>query len=216
MRGAVFAHAPRCWPRGCGPSYSFRAPKGRQPRVSGYAHVGPPRTEAGRARVQLPLVAVGVSRAHLDWYRPADPGCLAPGGEPCVSPLVGATTRTGLVTGPLSRILDPRPAAVSLGIAAGASPIEVAARSGHSSVWVVGHLVAICSPAQPKGSRPHSGPCGRGKLAPFAWPSRGDQARWAQDTTVVRGNWVRAGPLQWALADSNRRPQPCEGCALTN
>ena len=26
---------------------------------------------------------------------------------------------------------------------------------------------------------------------------------------------VRCG-CEWALADSNRRPQPCEGCALTN
>ena len=32
---------------------------------------------------------------------------------------------------------------------------------------------------------------------------------------MAPGNALRAGPIEWALADSNRRPQPCEGCALT-
>ena len=31
-----------------------------------------------------------------------------------------------------------------------------------------------------------------------------------------KGTWCTSDNTGWALEDSNLRPQPCEGCALTN
>ena len=118
--------------------------------VSGELHFGPPKTRAGRRLVPLPRVVVDALAEHLRVF-PAGPGDLvfrAPeGGTVRLASWRrrfwnAAVSAAGLA--PL-RPHDLRHTAVALWIAAGASPKEVAARAGHSSVVTVldryGHLL---------------------------------------------------------------------------
>jgi integrase len=132
--------------------------------VRGRLTFGPPKTRAGRRRVPLPRVAVDALEAHQAahgatpdrfvfpapdggpgraglfrrrfWY----PAAIAAGlGRLTPDPASGRKRYDGL------RIHDLRHTAVSLWIAAGASPKEIATRAGHTSVSVVldryGHLL---------------------------------------------------------------------------
>jgi integrase len=109
---------------------------------------GPPKTKASRRKVSLPPGVVEELAEHLRFPgRPTDFVFRAPGGGTLRTsnfrqnfwrPAVAATNLDGL------RIHDLRHTAVALWIAAGASPKEVAARAGHTSVSFVldryGHL----------------------------------------------------------------------------
>jgi integrase len=130
--------------------------------VRGHVTIGPPKTRAGRRSVPLPRVAADALTAHQKarggdglvfpapdggpgraglfrrrfWY----PATVAAGlGELTPDEHTGREHYTGL------RIHDLRHTAVSLWIAAGASPKEIATRAGHTSVSVVldryGHLL---------------------------------------------------------------------------
>lgn len=115
--------------------------------VNGHHAVGPPKTSAGRRGVPVPRVVADALTA--------DPATLA--GNLVFSAPEGGFLRAGLfrrrVWGPAVeragldglRIHDLRHTAVAFWIAAEASPSEVAARAGHSSVVTVldryGHLL---------------------------------------------------------------------------
>ena len=117
------------------------------------------------------------------------------------------------------RVHDLRHTAVALWIAAGATPREIANRAGHTSVSVVldryGHLL------------PGSGDRVDDELDRLAAAATGDEttigrrrARVAHvgrhHLRAIRDKADSPGETEWALEDSNLRPQPCEGCALTN
>jgi integrase len=117
--------------------------------VSGNLYSGPPKTRAGRRSVPLPRVAVAALDHHLREFASAD-GLVfaAPEGGPVRLASwrrrfwAPATRAAGVA--PL-RPHDLRHTAVALWIAAGATPNEIAARAGHSSVVTVldryGHLL---------------------------------------------------------------------------
>jgi integrase len=130
--------------------------------VRGLVTVGPPKTRAGRRSVPLPRVAVDALRAHQTAFGGSDLVFPAPDGGQGRAGLFRrrfwypATVAAGL--GELEvdehtkrahysglRIHDLRHTAVSLWIAAGASPKDIATRAGHTSVSVVldryGHLL---------------------------------------------------------------------------
>lgn len=118
--------------------------------VRGHLHSGPPKTNAGRRRVPLPRVVTDALTDHQA-DRGYDPDALvfpAPVGGPLRAGLFRRrywtpATRVADLDG--LRLHDLRHTAVALWIAAGASPVEVAQRAGHTSVAVVldryGHLL---------------------------------------------------------------------------
>jgi integrase len=117
--------------------------------VSGHLHFGPPKTRAGRRSVPLPRIATDALSAHLRSY-PAGPDDLvfrSSEGEPTrLSNWRRRSWEPAVTAGKLEHLRphDLRHTAVALWIAAGASPKEIAARAGHSSVVTVldryGHL----------------------------------------------------------------------------
>jgi integrase len=117
--------------------------------VNGHHHFGPPKTRAGRRRVPLPRFVVDTLADHVGGLAPKELVFPAPRGGPVRASLFRrrvwhpAVASSGLA--PL-RIHDLRHTAVALWIAAGASPKEIAARAGHTSVATVldryGHLYA--------------------------------------------------------------------------
>lgn len=136
--------------------------------VKGHHHYGPPKTKAGRRSVPIPRFVRAALEEHVAGLGPDDlvfpaveggplraslfrrrvwaPACVAAGvgswkrGEPTAKdpegPVVGYE---GL------RIHDLRHTAVAFWVAAGATPLEVAKRAGHTSVVTVldryGHLL---------------------------------------------------------------------------
>jgi integrase len=116
----------------------------------GRLFVGPPKTRAGRRRVPIPRVVVEALERHVAALDTAHDGLLFPddkGGYERSSNFRAnvwhpAVERAGLA--PL-RPHDLRHTAVALWIAANASPKEIAARAGHTSVVTVldryGHLL---------------------------------------------------------------------------
>ena len=116
--------------------------------LKGKLVVGPPKTRASRRKVSLPLGVMEELADHLRVPgRPTDQVFKGQGGgqlrisnfrRNIWRPAVAEANLTGL------RIHDLRHTAVALWIAAGASPKEVAARAGHTSVSFVldryGHL----------------------------------------------------------------------------
>jgi integrase len=116
--------------------------------LKGKLVVGPPKTKASRRKVSLPLGVMEELADHLRAPgRPTDQVFKAQGDRPASHlqlpphiwrPAVADANLAGL------RIHDLRHTAVALWIAAGASPKEVAARAGHTSVSFVldryGHL----------------------------------------------------------------------------
>jgi integrase len=118
--------------------------------VSGNLYFGPPKTKAGRRAVPLPRVAIDALSEHLRSY-PAAPDDLvfqSPDGEAtCLSNWRHRVWEPAVKAAGLGHLRphDLRHTAVALWIAAGASPREIAARAGHSSVVTVldryGHLL---------------------------------------------------------------------------
>jgi integrase len=118
--------------------------------VRGEMHVGPPKTRAGRRTVPLARVAVDALEEHLSTFGASDPasslftgrdGGVLRAGQWRQRFWYPAVRAAGVA--PL-RAHDMRHTAVSLWIAAGATPKQVATWAGHTSVAVVldryGHL----------------------------------------------------------------------------
>jgi hypothetical protein len=204
--------------------------------VAGILYVGPPKTRAGRRMVPLPRIAIEALRDHLATHpgEPSDLVFAAPLGGPVR--LASWRSRFWLPAVKRSkvghlRLHDLRHTAVALWIAAGASPKEASARAGHTSVSFTldryGHLypgsediVNDRLDAMVAEGRSTTPPLAlvpdiqdaddeidRAQVAPK--PKPGQQHR----ATIVP--LIRA-KSEWALEDSNLRPQPCEGCALTS
>jgi len=116
--------------------------------VNGHHHFGPPKTRAGRRSVPLPRFVADELASHLEKVEPRGLVFPAPQGGPIRASLFRrrvwhpAVEAVGLT--PL-RVHDLRHTAVAFWIAAGASPKEIAARAGHTSVTTVldryGHLL---------------------------------------------------------------------------
>jgi integrase len=116
--------------------------------VSGNLHFGAPKTKAGRRSVPLPALVCDALNEHLRQWPSDDLVFTAPDGGPVRlaswrSRFFKRAVGAGGVA-PL-RVHDLRHTAVSLWIAAGASPREIASRAGHTSVSIVldryGHLL---------------------------------------------------------------------------
>jgi integrase len=119
--------------------------------ISGRIIINPPKTRAGHRRVHFPKVvnqALVQLNEETRWSDPHDFVFTAPLGGAVRLPAwrarfwTPATKRAGVA--PL-RIHDLRHTAVAFWISVGASPNEIAARAGHSSVVTVldryGHLL---------------------------------------------------------------------------
>jgi integrase len=106
--------------------------------VSGYLHVGPPKTRAGYRRVGLPRVVVEALAEQLACPGSADDLVFVgpQGGTLRLATFRHRIWRPATRVAGLDglRIHDLRHTAVALWIAAGANPKEVAARAGHTSV----------------------------------------------------------------------------------
>jgi integrase len=111
--------------------------------VEGVVSVGPPKTRASRRTVGLPRRVVAELEQHLAAYTapgPDAPVFPAPQGGPLrVTGFRGRVWRPATVAAGLDglKVHELRHTAVALWIAAGASPKEVAARAGHTSVKTV-------------------------------------------------------------------------------
>ena len=118
--------------------------------VKGQLVFGPPKTRAGQRKVPLPRVVADELAAHLDTFGRADPEALvflgADGGALRANGWRARHWRPAIRKAGLEplRPHDLRHTAVSLWVAAGASPKQIASWAGHTSVAVVldryGHL----------------------------------------------------------------------------
>lgn len=118
--------------------------------VSGHLNVGPPKSEAGRRSLTLPQGVTAELQTHLTTFPPGRDDLVFT--SPRSAPLRRSTFRTRFwlpaiekaEVAPL-RLHDLRHTAVAFWIEAGATPVEIAARAGHTSVSVVldryGHLL---------------------------------------------------------------------------
>jgi integrase len=119
--------------------------------VKGQLLFGPPKTRAGQRKVPLPRFVADELAVHLDTYGEADPNSLvfvgADGGALRANGWRVRHWRPAIRAAGVDplRPHDLRHTAVSLWVAAGASPKQIAAWAGHTSVSVVldryGHLV---------------------------------------------------------------------------
>ena len=120
--------------------------------------------------------------------------------------------------------------AEAAGLAAGGPPVSEEEWQARVREWfpaLGGHLAAPAELAGGRRAFSHTAPPGarRGVVATDAWSS-GPYSSFGSTRTVTYGTeqapWK--WPLtcrftdfaSWALRDSNPRPQPCEGCALTS
>jgi integrase len=118
--------------------------------VKGELLFGPPKTRAGYRKVPLPRFVADEMAAHLDTYGDPDPEALvfvgADGGALRANGWRARHWRPAIKAAGLEplRPHDLRHTAVSLWVAAGASPKQIAGWAGHTSVSVVldryGHL----------------------------------------------------------------------------
>lgn len=118
--------------------------------ADGHLYVGPPKTNAGRRRVPAPRFVMDALKPHLagkgpdDLVFPAPRGGHVRAGNWRKRYWRPAVTAAGLEAG--LRVHDLRHTAVAWWIAAGADPVDIARRAGHTSVSVVldryGHLLA--------------------------------------------------------------------------
>ena len=130
---------------------------------------------------------------------------------------------------------DLRHTAVALWMAAGADPKEVAARAGHTSVSFTldryGHLLPgfeqrlnDALDALAEGTRATAEVANDGDDSSTASENTAKKRLFAhvartpddRDKSVSEAQLADQGENWWALRDSNPRPQPCEGCALTS
>jgi integrase len=212
--------------------------------VSGHLHFGAPKTKAGRRTVPVPAVVCDALTEHLRLWPSDDLVFTAPDG----GPVRLASWRSRFFkraveaadVAPL-RVHDLRHTAVSLWIAAGASPREIASRAGHTSVSVVldryGHLLPgsenRVNDELDRLAATHSVTVRHDTVDGF---NDGDEGQLTGANRPAPLRLVRAiiarsgddedgrgvadrlspGTFEWAQRDSNPRPQPCEGCALTS
>jgi integrase len=200
--------------------------------VAGHLHYGAPKTGAGRRSIKLPAYVLGALVDHMDTYTGPEPDAFvftSPEGSPlrvpqwrqrCWTP---AIAKAGLV--PL-RPHDLRHTAVSLWIDSGANVLEVSKRAGHTSVSFTldryGHLfegadegiadrldalIAANHAAPPDDPGTATEPSSGGHPAAIGE---------SDDAMIIPFLRPDQATNRWALEDSNLRPQPCEGCALTN
>ncbi|HEY4409285.1 MAG TPA: tyrosine-type recombinase/integrase, partial [Acidimicrobiia bacterium] len=118
--------------------------------VKGHLLFGPPKTRAGQRKVPLPRFVADELAGHLDTYGTADPESLVfvgpDGGALRANAWRARHWRPAIRAAGLEplRPHDLRHTAVSLWVAAGASPKQIATWAGHTSVSVVldryGHL----------------------------------------------------------------------------
>jgi Phage integrase family len=204
--------------------------------VSG--NLGAPKTKAGRRSVPLPVVVCDALSEHLRQWPSDDLVFTAPDGGPVRLAswrsrfFKRAVDAAGVA--PL-RVHDLRHTAVSLWIAAGASPREIASRAGHTSVSIVldryGHLLPGSESRVNDELDRLAAPSARApKSATVNTDGTGDQQRNEEEKPVslriVRARSAHAedrhnsvenenrpspGAIEWAQRDSNPRPQPCEG-----
>ena len=199
--------------------------------VRGEVHWGAPKTRAGRRTVPMPSSVAAALAQHLAAYIDDDPRALVfAGGHGSVlrasawrSRFWNPAIRQAGVA-PL-RIHDMRHTAISLWVAAGASPKQIATWAGHTSVSIVldryGHLFeghetpVLANLDQFVQDAPVTS-----SDTPTLWVPRVFRGFSEPESNVVAlpvaerpGN---TGPQEWAMADSNCRPLPCEGSALTN
>jgi integrase len=195
--------------------------------VAGHLTFGPPKTRAGHRMVTLPRTVMQVLNDHLAAYTTTDPRGFvftSPEGGPLRVPAWRRRHWTPAImsagVAPL-RPHDLRHTAVALWIATGANPLEVSRRAGHTSTSFTldryGHLFPEADTALADrleglltGSRLEAPDSAtdeiRTKLVLINDSLPVEQAETISDQDVN----------EWALRDSNPRPQPCEGCALTN
>lgn len=184
-----------------------------------------PKTKASNRSVPLPSVVLEALADHLTKYTrgPDDYVFSAPEGGPIRLASwrsrywTRAINEAGLA--PL-RIHDLRHTAVSLWIAAGANPKDIAARAGHTSVSVVldryGHLYddahTPVNEALDAMARAAS-PAPTASVVPLVLAASGtDVARpTVQRHAGSKGTNKPAGQTGWALRGSNPRPLPCKG-----
>src|SRR5580658_9855822 len=205
--------------------------------VSGNLHFGAPKTKAGRRSVPLPAVVCDALTEHLRQWPRDDLVFTAPDGGPVRLAswrsrfFKRAVDAAGVA--PL-RVHDLRHTAVSLWIAAGASPREIASRAGHTSVSIVldryGHLLpgsesrvndeldrlAAPSATTPKSTTVKTDRADEPQLNEAERPvslrivrARSAHA-WDRHNSVETENRPSPGTFEWAQRDSNPRPQPCE------
>jgi integrase len=116
--------------------------------VHGHLHIGAPKTRAGRRSVPIPRPVLDRLVDHVEALAPEDLAFTAPEGGPLRANQFRRRTWHPAVeaadVSPL-RMHDLRHTAVSLWIAAGAGPKEIATWAGHTSVATVldryGHLL---------------------------------------------------------------------------
>jgi integrase len=120
--------------------------------VDGHLVVGPPKTRAARRTIGIPRAVVAELERHIAAYVITEPDALVFTGDR--GGQLRPTSFRRRIWRPATRAAglhglrphDLRHTAVALWIAAGASPKEVAARAGHTSVKTVldvyGHLYA--------------------------------------------------------------------------
>jgi len=110
---------------------------------------------------------------------------------------------------PSFRIHDQRHTAISLWIKAGINPKDVSVHAGHTSVAFTldcyGHLYPDNGDAFLRALHSSTDT----SLGLSGHDSGHEVAPILDINSVNREN-------EWALRDSNPRPQPCEGCALTS
>jgi len=199
--------------------------------VRGEIHWGAPKTRAGRRTVPVPNGVLALLAGHLATYVEDDPRALVFGGAH------GGVLRASVWrsrfwnpairkagVAPL-RIHDLRHTAVALWIAAGASPKQISTWAGHTSVSVVldryghlfeGHETAVLHTLDLfVESAPVSDSAALAPRVPRVF--RGASGEYSNvvpfPTAKKPGN---TGDQEWAMGDSNSRPLPCEGSALTN
>jgi integrase len=192
--------------------------------VGGRVVLGPPKTAAGVRQVPMPRAVVTALAQHLTTLGAAGDDLLfpAPGGG--YLRLNGWRQRfwyRAVAAAGIDPPISPhqlRHTAVTRWVREGVDLVTVARRAGHESVKTIADTYARGAeglvPADDRVSTRADE-----VLAAVARARRGHDL-----AAVVPLDHSRPGrkpPLtrdknEWALGDSNPRPQPCEGCALTN
>jgi integrase len=199
--------------------------------IAGTLTYGQPKTRAGRRSVTLPESVVNELKNHLEEFTAAEADALVftgPEGGPLRVPMwrqrywQPAIIKAGVA--PL-RPHDLRHTAVALWIATGANPLEVSRRAGHTSASFTqdryGHLFPEADEAVANrldaliASARSQHPAAVVSIDSNSHGRNTDDVS-ESDAEVLPFITPDQGEQQWALEDSNLRPQPCEGCALTN
>jgi integrase len=198
--------------------------------VAGVLTYGQPKTRAGRRSVTLPRTVVNALNDHLADFTVADPDAFVftgPEGGPLRVPMwrqrywQPAIAAAGVA--PL-RPHDLRHTAVALWIKTGANPLEVSRRAGHTSASFTqdryGHLFpeADEAVADRLDALITSTESQRPAAAVVGIVSNSD-GRTTDDVSESGADVLAfVAPDQeqneWALRDSNPRPQPCESVSI--